>query len=137
MNHLDTESMEWLEGWLRGHKGAVVAVSHDRRFLENMAEQIAELEHGRLTLYPCGYDRYLLERQWARERLERTAEEQRRRVEETLRFVDRFRYKSSKAAQVQSHLKRLEKTFAGAIFLYETPNILEIKKRISESERSP
>ncbi len=108
-NHLDTESMEWLEGWLCGHKGAVVAVSHDRRFLENMAEQIAELEHGRLTLYSCGYDRYLLERQWARERLERTAEEQRRRVEETLRFVDRFRYKSSKAAQVQSRLKRLEK----------------------------
>ena len=65
-NYLDTESMEWLEGWLRGHKGAVVAVSHDRRFLENMAEQIAELEHGRLMLYPCGYDRYLLEKQWAR-----------------------------------------------------------------------
>ena len=45
-NHLDTESMEWLEGWLRTHKGAVVAVSHDQRFLENIAENIADLEHG-------------------------------------------------------------------------------------------
>ena len=108
-NHLDTESMEWLEGWLRGHKGAVVVVSHDRRFLENMTDQIAELEHGRLTFYPCGYERYLLEKQWARERLERTAEEQKRRAAETLRFVDRFRYKSSKAAQVQSRLKQLKK----------------------------
>lgn len=108
-NHLDTESMEWLEGWLRAHKGAIVAVSHDRRFLENMTEQIAELEHGHLTLYPCGYDRYLVEKECARERLERTAEEQRRRVEEIERFVNRFRYKSSKAAQVQSRLKQLEK----------------------------
>ncbi len=108
-NHLDTESIEWLEGWLRGHKGAIVVVSHDRRFLENMTDQTAELEHGRLTLYPCGYERYLAEKQWARERLERTADEQRRRVEEIERFVNRFRYKSSKAAQVQSRLKQLEK----------------------------
>ena len=108
-NHLDTESMEWLEGWLRSHRGAIVAVSHDRRFLENMTEQTAELEHGRLTLYPCSYDRYLMEKEWARERRERAAEEQKRRVEEIERFVDRFRYKSSKAAQVQSRLKQLEK----------------------------
>ncbi|MBQ9564122.1 MAG: ABC-F family ATP-binding cassette domain-containing protein [Synergistaceae bacterium] len=108
-NHLDTESMEWLEGWLRGHRGAVVAVSHDRRFLENMTTQIADLERGALTLYPCGYDRYLIEKQLSRERLEKSAEAQRRQVEKIEAFVSRFRYKATKAAQVQSRLKQLEK----------------------------
>lgn len=108
-NHLDTESMEWLEGWLRGHKGAVVAVSHDQRFLENTATQIADLERGTLTLYPCGYDRYLEEKQLNRERLEKSAEEQKRQIEKIEAFVTRFRYKATKAAQVQSRLKQLEK----------------------------
>ena len=108
-NHLDTESMEWLEGWLRGHKGAVAAVSHDQRFLENTATQIADLERGTLTLYPCGYDRYLVEKQLNRERLEKSAEEQRRQIEKIEAFVSRFRYKATKAAQVQSRLKQLEK----------------------------
>ncbi|MCR5347204.1 MAG: ABC-F family ATP-binding cassette domain-containing protein [Fretibacterium sp.] len=108
-NHLDTESMEWLEGWLRGHKGAVAAVSHDQRFLENMAAQIADLDRGNLTLYPCGYDRYLVEKQLNRERLEKSAEVQRRQVEKIEAFVNRFRYKATKATQVQSRLKQLEK----------------------------
>ena len=108
-NHLDTESMEWLEGWLRGHRGAVVAVSHDQRFLENTATSIADLERGKLTLYSCGYDRYLIEKQLSRERLEKSAEEQRRQIEKIEAFVNRFRYKASKASQVQSRLKQLEK----------------------------
>ena len=108
-NHLDTESMEWLEGWLRGHKGAVVAVSHDRRFLENMTTQIADLERGALTLYPWGYDRYLVEKELSRERREKAAEAQRKETARLEAFIDRFRYKATKAAQVQSRLKRLEK----------------------------
>ncbi|MDR1049434.1 MAG: ABC-F family ATP-binding cassette domain-containing protein, partial [Synergistaceae bacterium] len=108
-NHLDTESLEWLESWLRGHQGAIVAVSHDRRFLDNMTEQTAELERGKLTVYPWGYERYLIEKELSRARLEKAASEQRNRVEEMERFISRFRYKASKAAQVQSRVKQLEK----------------------------
>ncbi|NLL37507.1 MAG: ABC-F family ATP-binding cassette domain-containing protein, partial [Fretibacterium sp.] len=108
-NHLDTESMEWLEGWLRGHPGAIVVVSHDRRFLENMTEQTAELERGRLTLYPFSYERYLVEKETGQALLEKRVEEQKKRVSEIERFVERFRYKSSKAAQVQSRVRMLEK----------------------------
>ncbi|MCL2010413.1 MAG: ABC-F family ATP-binding cassette domain-containing protein [Synergistaceae bacterium] len=108
-NHLDTESMEWLESWLRGYRGAVVAVSHDRRFLGNMTERIAELARGKLTAYPWSYERYLVEKEGARERLEKAVQEQQSRVEQIERFISRFRYKSSKAAQVQSRIKQLEK----------------------------
>ncbi|MDR1874070.1 MAG: ABC-F family ATP-binding cassette domain-containing protein [Synergistaceae bacterium] len=108
-NHLDTESMEWLEAWLRDYRGAVVAVSHDRRFLDDMTEQIAELARGKLTLYPWSYERYLIEKEGARERLEKAAAEQKSRIDGIERFISRFRYKSSKAAQVQSRIRQLEK----------------------------
>lgn len=108
-NHLDTESMEWLEGWLRGYKGAVVAVSHDRRFLENTVTQIADLERGSLTLYPYDYDRYLAAKAESRAQLEQSAEAQQRQIERIQQFVSRFRYKATKAAQVQSRLKQLAK----------------------------
>ena len=108
-NHLDTESMEWLEGWLRDYRGIMIFVSHDRRFLCHMATEIADLSRGTVTRYAMDYERYLAEREAARERLERTAIEQRERVERIQRFVERFRYKASKAAQVQSRVKQLEK----------------------------
>ncbi|MDR2175882.1 MAG: ABC-F family ATP-binding cassette domain-containing protein [Synergistaceae bacterium] len=108
-NHLDTESMEWLETWLSACHGAVVAVSHDRRFLGNATEQTAELAKGKLTLYPWSYERYLIEKEGARERLEKAAAEQQHRIGEMERFISRFRYKSSKAAQVQSRIRQLEK----------------------------
>lgn len=108
-NHLDTESMEWLEGWLRDHRGAMIFVSHDRRFLDKMATQIAELSRGGIALYAMRYGEYLAEREAARERLERAIEDQKERAEQIRRFVDRFRYKASKAAQVQSRIKQLEK----------------------------
>jgi ATP-binding cassette subfamily F protein 3 len=108
-NHLDTESMEWLENWLRDHRGAVVAVSHDRRFLDNMMERIVELAKGKLMLYPWNYERYVVEKESARERLEKTIQEQKGRIEKMEHFISRFRYKSSKATQVQSRIKQLEK----------------------------
>jgi ATP-binding cassette subfamily F protein 3 len=108
-NHLDTESMEWLEGWLRDHRGVLIFVSHDRRFADKMATEVAELARGVITHYQMGYERYLKERESARERLERTIGDQKERIEHMQRFVDRFRYKSSKAAQVQSRIKQLEK----------------------------
>lgn len=108
-NHLDTESMEWLEGWLRIHKGAVAAVSHDTRFLENVAESIADLEHGIITLYPCSYDEYLELKEQNRELLEKAYAHQQAKIQRIESFVNRFRYKATKAAQVQSRLKQLEK----------------------------
>lgn len=108
-NHLDTESLEWLEGWLRDHRGVLVFVSHDRRFLEKAATQIAELSRGVITLYPMKYEAYLIEREASRERLQREAEEQKERADHLRRFVERFRYKASKASQVQSRIKQLEK----------------------------
>ncbi len=108
-NHLDTESMEWLEGWLRDHRGAMIFVSHDRRFLDKMATQIAELARGEITLYAMKYEAYLVEKEAARERLERTTRDQKERIEQIQRFVERFRYKATKATQVQSRIKQLEK----------------------------
>ena len=108
-NHLDTESMEWLEGWLRSHKGAVVSVSHDTRFLENTAGSIADLERGIITLYPCSYDEYLDAKEQKQELLQKAYIQQQGKIARIESFVNRFRYKATKAAQVQSRLKQLEK----------------------------
>lgn len=108
-NHLDTESMEWLEGWLRDFRGTMIAVSHDRRFLENMATSVAELSFGKITTYSMGYDKFLAEREARRARLEAEREQQKERIAEMEHFIERFRYKATKAAQVQSRIKQLEK----------------------------
>ena len=108
-NHLDTESMEWLEGWLRTHKGAIVSVSHDTRFLENMAESIADLENGVITLYPCGYDEYVQIKKQNLALQEKAFSRQQSEIKRIESFVNRFRYKATKAAQVQSRIKQLEK----------------------------
>ncbi len=108
-NHLDTESMEWLEGWLRNFRGTMIAVSHDRRFLENMITSVAELSFGKITTYSMGYDKFLTEREERLARLEAEREQQKERIEEMQHFIERFRYKATKAAQVQSRIKQLEK----------------------------
>lgn len=108
-NHLDTESMEWLEGWLRDFRGTMIAVSHDKRFLENMVTSVAELSFGKITTYSMGYDKYLSEREARRARLEAECEQQKEKIEEMQHFIERFRYKATKAAQVQSRIKQLEK----------------------------
>ena len=108
-NHLDTESMEWLEGWLRTHRGAVVSVSHDTRFLENTADSIADLERGVITLYPCSYDEYITAKEQSRELLQKAFTRQQTEIRRIESFIDRFRYKATKAAQVQSRIKQLEK----------------------------
>ncbi len=108
-NHLDTESMEWLEGWLKDFRGTILAVSHDRRFLNKMVTSVAELSGGKINLYSCGYEKFLREREERRERLEAEWEQQREKIENIQRFVERFRYKATKATQVQSRIKQLEK----------------------------
>ena len=108
-NHLDIESLEWLESFLADYEGTVVLVSHDRYFLNRMVTSIAELAPSGLTVYPGDYDEYLVQRQARRELLEAQARNQAKRIAEIERFIERFRYKASKARQVQSRVKMLDR----------------------------
>ena len=106
-NHLDLPSLEWFDATLAGFRGGVVLVSHDRAFLRRHATRVAELANGQLTVYPGGFDFYLVERERRREQAEALRRAQERKVAETERFIERFRYKASKARQVQSRVKAL------------------------------
>jgi ATP-binding cassette subfamily F protein 3 len=106
-NHLDLPSIEWFEQTLAAYRGGVVVVSHDRTFLRRHATRIAELENGGCSVFEGGYDHYLAARAERREQLEARQKNQERRVAETERFIERFRYKASKAKQVQSRVKAL------------------------------
>ncbi len=108
-NHLDLEALAWLEDYLGRYEGAVVVVAHDRYFLNRMVTSIAELGPGGLALYTGGYDDYLVEREARRALREAQAKNQQKRVAEIERFIERFRYKATKARQVQSRVKMLER----------------------------
>ena len=108
-NHLDIESLEWLESYLLDFKGSMILVSHDRFFIDRLGEEIAELEFEKLTHYPGKYDFYLKEKALRLEQLKQKAEEIRAEKERLTLFINRFRYKNTKAAQVQDRVKRLEK----------------------------
>jgi ATP-binding cassette subfamily F protein 3 len=108
-NHLDLEAIDWLEKFLEGWEGAFIVVSHDRYFLNRMVREIVELERGRLTEFPGGYDDYLAARAERLLAQEAAAKQQAREIAHVERFIERFRYKSTKAKQVQSRIKSLEK----------------------------
>jgi ATP-binding cassette subfamily F protein 3 len=108
-NHLDLEARNWLEEYLAAYPHAVILVSHDRYFLDAVVTRIADLGLRTITDYACNYSQYLEARA---ARLERLREARKRQDEEIARvqeFIDRFRYKATKAAQVQSRIKMLEK----------------------------
>ncbi len=108
-NHLDIESIDWLEKYLQNYPGTVVLVSHDRYFLNRMVRSIAHLRQGRITEYAGNYDFFLSERA-SRRVLEQAAyENQQREIAQTRRFIERFRYKNTKARQVQSRIKHLQR----------------------------
>jgi ATP-binding cassette subfamily F protein 3 len=108
-NHLDLDARNWLESYLVSYPHSVILVSHDRYFLDAVVTRIADLSLRTLTDYHCNYSQYLLQRE---ERMTRLREAKKRQDEEIARvteFIDRFRYKATKAAQVQSRIKMLEK----------------------------
>ena len=108
-NHLDLPSLEWLEDYLLSFRGTIIFVSHDRFFIDRLADEIAELWRSHLTLYPGKYQTYLEKKNNEREALVKRAAAQREERERITRFIERFRYKNTKAPQVQSRIKMLEK----------------------------
>ncbi|MGF1451714.1 MAG: ribosomal protection-like ABC-F family protein [Opitutales bacterium] len=108
-NHLDLESLRWLENFLRSYPGAVMLVSHDRALLDTLTTRTFAIRHGRLEVYRGNYTEY--ERQSAERQyqLEQAAANQAREIEKTEQFINRFRAKATKASQVQSRIKALEK----------------------------
>ncbi len=108
-NHLDIESIQWLEDYLKTFPGALVLISHDRAFLDNVTERTIELSLGRAYDYRVPYSKYVVLREERREQQLAAYKNQQKQIEETKDFIERFRYKATKANQVQSRVKMLEK----------------------------
>src|SRR5262245_40340089 len=108
-NHLDLEAIAWLESFLERYEGAFVVVSHDRYFLNRMVRGIVELERGKLTVFHGNYEEYLVEKAARDQALEDAKKQQDREIARVERFIERFRYKATKARQVQSRVRALEK----------------------------
>ena len=108
-NHLDIESIKWLENYLKSFDGSVIVVSHDKYFLDRMTEVTAELCSGTITEYQGNYSQYLQQRSRKIEIQKSAFENQQRQIKQYERFIERFRYKNTKARQVQSRIKMLDK----------------------------
>jgi len=108
-NHLDIESIKWLENYLKSFGGSVIVVSHDRYFLDRMTEVTAELSNGAITEYQGNYSKYLQLRSRKIDMQKSAFENQKRQIKQYERFIERFRYKNTKARQVQSRIKMLDK----------------------------
>jgi ATP-binding cassette, subfamily F, member 3 len=108
-NHLDLESLEWFQAHLRGYRGAIVVISHDREFLNQMVDSVVEISHQRLVRYRGTWDDYVREKAAREEQQLAAYKNQQREIEHLQEFVNRFRAKASKAAQAQSKLKQIER----------------------------
>ena len=108
-NHLDIESIQWLEQWLAQSAKAVVLVSHDRAFINNVTNRTLEISCGQIIDYKVKYDEYVVLRKERREQQLRAYENQQKEIQEMRQFIERFRYQATKAVQVQQKVKQLEK----------------------------
>lgn len=108
-NHLDIESISWLESFLQSYSGAVVLVSHDRTFLDNVTTRTIEISLGKVYDYKVSYTNYELLRKERMEQMLRAYQNQQKQIKDTEDFIERFRYKATKSVQVQSRIKQLEK----------------------------
>lgn len=108
-NHLDIESIQWLEDFLKSYHGAVILVSHDRTFLDAVTNRTIEITQGKFYDYKCNYSEYVKQREVLLEQQKSRFENQQKEIKEIEDFIERFRYKATKAKQVQSRIKMLEK----------------------------
>src|SRR5258705_5249059 len=108
-NHLDLEARNWLEEYLGAYPSAVILVSHDRYFLDSVVTRITDIHLRKLTDYVGNYSRYVAQRDAMLERLRQAKKDQDEGTARVKMFIDRFRYQATKAAQVQSRIKLLEK----------------------------
>lgn len=108
-NHLDIESIQWLENFLATRANAVILVSHDRAFLDAVTMRTIEIVLGKTYDYRVSYSKYVELRKERREQQIRAYENQQKQIQETEDFIERFRYKATKAVQVQSRIKQLDK----------------------------
>ncbi|SMO41398.1 ATP-binding cassette, subfamily F, member 3 [Saccharicrinis carchari] len=108
-NHLDIESIQWFEDFLKNYGGAVVLVSHDRAFLDNITKRTIEIEMGKIYDYKASYSKYVELRKERKEQQMAAFRNQQKMIEDTEKFIERFRYQATKAVQVQSRIKQLSK----------------------------
>lgn len=108
-NHLDIESIQWLEDFLKSSPSAVLLVSHDRAFIDNVCNRTIEITLGRIYDYNVNYSRFVELRKERHEQQVRAYQNQQKMIQDTEEFIERFRYKATKAVQVQSRIKQLEK----------------------------
>ncbi|MFM7105721.1 MAG: ABC-F family ATP-binding cassette domain-containing protein, partial [Flavobacteriales bacterium] len=108
-NHLDIESIQWLEEFLQEHAGAVLLISHDRAFLDNVTNRTIEISKGKIYDYKFSYSKYIIQRQEEIERQEQAAKNQQKYIEDTQKLIDKFRAKKDKAAFAQTLIRKLDK----------------------------
>src|SRR5258708_1234827 len=108
-NHLDLEALLWFQEYLKNYPGSILLISHDREFLNQIADSILEIRQSRLIRYRGNYEDYLVQREAAEVQLEAAYKNQQREIAHLMEFVDRFRAKNTKAAQAQSKLKQIER----------------------------
>ena len=108
-NHLDLPSIEWVEKYIHDYEGSIVVVSHDRYFLDRTVDNIAEVSNAKITLYPGNYSFYIEEKSLRNEIQKGAYENQQAQIRQTERFIERFKAKASKARQVQSRVKALDR----------------------------
>lgn len=108
-NHLDIDSIQWLEDFLKTYSGAVVLISHDKAFLDNITKRSIEISLGRIYDYKANYSKFIELRKERREQQINAFKNQQKKIEDTEKFIERFRYKATKSVQVQSRIKQLDK----------------------------
>ena len=132
-NHLDIESIQWLESFLSGYKGAIVLVSHDKAFLDNITTRTIEISLGKIYDYKVPWSRFVELRRERREQQIAAWRNQQKMIEDTEKFIERFRYKPTKAIQVQSKIKQLDKIERLEV---DDVDIREMNLRLLPSPRS-
>ena len=126
-NHLDLESVQWLRGFIANYDGAVLIVSHDRAFMDACVDHVAALENRRVTTYTGNYSSYLKQREDNLEQMRAKRAAQERDIAHMQVFVDKFRYKPTKAAQAQERIRKIEQIKKELVILPEGHKHIDFK----------